>query len=177
VTATELHRVVAMLADGTTRVYASDPLHWGAAQAMWRRLDDSRLAGHMPHVAWYAVRAADDPDWQGLKLSRAASVPHYHQPLPKARPTAHQADVLHRLVRRALRSEVEHVAGSVIYSGDMRWVSDRSCGGPQALWHLYRKGYATYEVRTGPRGGEHYYYRPTPAGVAYAARLGVRAAA
>ena len=41
-----------------------------------------------------------------------------------------------------------------------RWVHDRECGGPSALWHLWDKGYVERQFRTGPRGGEYVYYRP-----------------
>lgn len=174
--APELHVVVAQLATGE-RLRCSAPLAWDTAQAMWRRLDDMRLKGHMPHVAWYAVRGDNDPGWQ-VPLSQRPLCPHPDQPLPKARPTSHQAGVLARLVRRSTGGLApQRVAGVLISSNELRWVLDSNCGGPMALHHLWAKGYAERDVRTGPRGGEHVYYRPTMAGVAYAARQQARQAA
>lgn len=45
-----------------------------------------------------------------------------------------------------------------------RWILDRDCGGPAALWHLFDKGFVEREFRYGPRGGEKDYYRPNEAG-------------
>jgi hypothetical protein len=68
----------------------------------------------------------------------------------KARITPHQRYALDRL--RRLSSLM----------GDNRWVYEKDSGAPAALDHLYRKGYVEREIRTGPRGGEHVYYRPLP---------------
>jgi hypothetical protein len=52
--------VIAVLVDGT--VQAQAPTSWDDAQSAWRQHDDARLVGRRPHVTYYAVRAADDPD-------------------------------------------------------------------------------------------------------------------
>jgi hypothetical protein len=98
--------------------------------------------------------------------------------MPTRKPTSHQSYVLARLVRSSTGGLApQRVSGVLITSHELRWVKDTSCGGPMALQHLYRKGYAEYEVRRGPRGGEHVYYRPTQAGIAYVARRQARAVA
>lgn len=169
------HRVVAVLAHDGRRVAASNPLPWDTAQRMWRQLDDLRSAGHMPHVAYYAVRDASDPAWQGLRLDQRVLCPHPDQPLPTERPTPHQAGVLRSLIRRSTAGIApQRVAGVLITHHELRWVHDASCGGPKALYHLYRKGYTELNERPGPRGGLHYYYRPTMAGIAYATQQDTR---
>lgn len=168
---TEQYRVVAVLAHDTTRVAASHPLAWDRAQAMWRQLDNLRLQGHMPHVAYYAVRSTDDPAWQGLRVDSRVLQAHPDQPMPSKRPTPHQAEVLGRLVQRSTGGLApQRIAGVLINSNELRWVKATSLGSEMALWHLYRKGYATLDVRTGPRGGEHNYYRPTQEGIVWVAR-------
>lgn len=54
-----MHMVFATDSDGTTwRV--SDNLSWGQAQSEWKRLDDTRLAGLMPHIKFFEVRSNAD---------------------------------------------------------------------------------------------------------------------
>lgn len=164
--------VVAVMADHTTRVRCSNPLPWDAAQRMWRQLDDERQRGHMPHVAYYAVRSTDDPDWQGLKLDQATLRPaQLLGPMPERKPTSHQAEVLARLVSRSTggRAPMRHQGTGTLLVGELAWVKQTSIGSEMGLWHLWCKGYAEQDVRMGPRGGEHAYYRPTMAGVAYVA--------
>lgn len=71
--------------------------------------------------------------------------------------TPHQATTLRALAKKA----------TVLANGRPgRWILDKDCGGPAALEHLFRKGYVMRDLRTGPRGGEHAYYRPNEAGYA-----------
>lgn len=69
--------------------------------------------------------------------------------------TPHQKDTLLTLARRSMLLATERPG---------RFVFSKDCGGPAALDHLVAKGYAEREYRPGPRGGEHYYYRPTGLG-------------
>lgn len=67
--------------------------------------------------------------------------------------TTHQAEVLARLKRLSGR-----------YGNG--WVAVRYIGSRGALEKLVEKGWAQVDVRRGPRGGEHRYYRPTVRDVA-----------
>lgn len=42
---------------------AGNCVSWDEAQERWRRLDDERIAGRLPLVAWLVVRSDDDPQW------------------------------------------------------------------------------------------------------------------
>lgn len=69
-----------------------------------------------------------------------------------ARLTAHQLSTLRYLARKSGQR------------WDAAWVLGSDVGAPAACEHLHRKGFVERSTRVGPRGGEHHYYRPTPAG-------------
>lgn len=71
--------------------------------------------------------------------------------------TPHQKETLLGLARKAMLMATERPG---------RWIHAKDSGGPSALEHLYRKGYAERDIRIGERGGEHLYYRPTTEGYA-----------
>lgn len=64
----------------------------------------------------------------------------------RPRLTPHQQEVLDRIGR---------LSGT-----DGCWVSERAIGSHGACWKLVTKGYLEAATEVGPRGGEHYYYRP-----------------
>lgn len=75
--------------------------------------------------------------------------------MTKARLTKHQRETLERLNRLSRQTYLRHEG-----IGDIgKWILDRDCGGPQALAHLYRKGYVERDIQRGPRGGEKVLYR------------------
>lgn len=43
------------------------------------------------------------------------------------------------------------------------WAAAADVGAPAGLEHLVDKGYAERQMREGPRGGRHLYYRPKEA--------------
>jgi hypothetical protein len=66
----EMHVVFATDASGKTH-RVSDNLTWGQAQSAWKRLDDCRLAGLMPHVKFFEVRSNADqqPRFRDAKVN------------------------------------------------------------------------------------------------------------
>jgi hypothetical protein len=64
----ETHAVFAVTAKNE-RVRISEDLSWNAAQYQWRKLDDERVAGHFPHVKFFAVRSTSDPQWSDAAVS------------------------------------------------------------------------------------------------------------
>lgn len=72
-----------------------------------------------------------------------------------ARLTPHQKERLLRLARLAMMLATDRPG---------KFIHARDCGGPAALEHLTAKGYVECEIRRGPLGGQHLYYRPTAAG-------------
>lgn len=73
------------------RFILADDLSWGAAQDMWRGLDDERIKRNDVRIdylpaKWFAVRSADDPDWSRQPRSnevtvRARATKKYPNPL------------------------------------------------------------------------------------------------
>lgn len=66
-----------------------------------------------------------------------------------------------------------HVAFFAVRSeSDQDWIAAHTdLGSPCAMDHLVAKGYASRRCERGPRGGEHYYYRASVAGLVEAARI------
>lgn len=73
------------------------------------------------------------------------------QAMSKPRLTSHQREVLARLRKRS------ETSGRVGQGG---WVRADVIGSAGACAHLVDKGYVERKEESGPRGGEHHYYRP-----------------
>lgn len=86
-------------------------------------------------------------------------------PTTKPRLTPHQGRVLARLTQLSHRSRLRRITvegvATLVHDPTLplAWVDVKFIGCRGTLDRLVAKGYAEVEIRRGPRGGEHRFYR------------------